>query len=206
MSETIADHDESDEPEDHADRLFSMLRWWGLAEFALDGCLMSIMSRHETRDPLPPYPATLERKLGYLKEAIGLYPALAGGEEYMAQAVRLLTDQKKLRNDIVHGAPIKQLDDGTTYFMVLERRKGGLPHYALRTVRGEDWAQLDTTSIIAFAFLAQLEQLIRDTAPLGPGLHQGKKISSKGGVGLLSHLPISKALRKLLEELHPSLA
>jgi hypothetical protein len=146
---------EDDEPETHADRLFAMLRTWGLAELTLDMCLMAIMEKHDTRRPLPPYPATLERKLEYLRETLRIFPSLAAGDRYAAKIDKLFTSEKTLRNIIVHSAPLRQEDNGTVHFLHLERRRGGMPHYALRVVRPKDWDRLFVTSaqIVGYLYL-----------------------------------------------------
>ncbi len=201
MARSISDEDHFDEADSHADRLFGFLRAWGFAEVILDTVIVTLMKHHDTRAPLPVFPATLERKLTYLKEAVDLHPHLAPAKRLAGKAIKLFMDEKGLRNHIVHGSPLQQLDDGTVHFMVLERRKRALPTYALRTVRRADWARLQKSANHAAAYLILLERALDPTED--SSLYRGDKLTSERLVGLPADLPVSKALRKLLNELFP---
>jgi len=188
-----------DKPETHAERFFAALRLWGLVEALLDMCLLAILSRHETRQPLPSYPPTLERKLDYLSEAFRLLPSLSEGGEIASKVDSLFRAEKGLRNDIVHGSPLDYEDDGSVHFMLLQRRKGALPHYVLRTVTPKDWDRLSEVSIILFVELVALLLFVHpisdDVAGLSEDSFRRWEIKSAG------EIPGSRRLRELMQTL-----
>ncbi len=192
---TPKDHDG---PETHAERLFSMLRTWGLAEATLDMVLVAIMRDHDTRQPRPPYPATLEHKLKYLAEAVAMFPTLEAGSDWAAKANAKFKTEKTLRNSIVHGTPLKHEKNGTVHFMCLERQKGRVPHYVVKVVRPKDWDRLFEASVAAFTYLSLLLFLV--APPEDELLNETEEGLRKRDIQFAAQFPGSKELRKLMHE------
>ncbi|RAK60864.1 hypothetical protein DJ021_14115 [Phenylobacterium hankyongense] len=185
-----------EEPNDHAGRMATFLRAWGIAEMTLDMCIRTIFLKHEMRTPRPPVPVTLERKLAYFMEAHETIPALAPMLDDARQIDARFMREKDLRNTIVHGAPIKYEHDGTVHFLLLRPHKG-LPEYQLRTVRPKDWQRLQDNNIHLWLLLF-IAVFCLDPPP---DIDNPKQTDRERSMQFAARFPGSKRLRRLLQEI-----
>jgi hypothetical protein len=185
--------------ESHGDRFHGFLRAWGGAELLLDLCISQIYRHHNGREVDDQTPVTLERKLTFLKTAVATQESLTEFADVAMKAHRLLTDEKELRNLIVHGLPLKWERNGTVHFLRLEPNFES-PRYRRRVVTPADWDRLDTAAISAAAHLAFLGAVIASVGS-NPGLNLSQETFGEWFVKGAAAFPASKRLRQLFKEL-----
>lgn len=190
---------DTDERNGHADRFHDFLRAWDGAEMLLDLCISQIFHNHNGRDMADQTPVTLERKLAFLKSAAITQSSLAHVADLAMKAHRLMTDEKELRNIIVHGVPLKQERNGTVHFLRLEPNFEN-PRYVLRVVRPMDWERLEVVAIEAAAQLSLLGTILAAEG-CDPRLDMSQETFREWLMKGVAAFPASRHLRQLFEEL-----
>jgi hypothetical protein len=188
--------DDDDDDETEAERLFSCLRLWGLAEFALDQCIAKIFRLHGKEIPDDSFPVTLERKLKFLRAAHSKIEQLREYDDVAEDIAKLFMREKALRNIIVHGMPIKSEPNGTVHFIFLNPDRKDR-RYILRVVKKSDWDRLFETSIELFALLA-LQDVCLNHSPSKIESHD--VLNRDNALALVDDIPGSRRVRELFRE------
>jgi hypothetical protein len=186
-----------DEEDDRGEPWANFLRSWRIVEYFLDVCIMTLFQRHGDQISEKETPVSLDRRLRFLRLAYGEVEALRGFQGVAKRTIERLTAHQSLRNDIVHGFPMKIEPNGTTHIVWPQLRKQKI-HYHLRVVTRRQW---DDFAARNGAILGGLLLLYFGLHPEGMGLDEGENITRELTVKQLARLPASKRVRQLFEEL-----